>query len=235
MSKVGSKLSFVKKTWSELKIVHWLHLSEPRTLFVRAEKAELCHPSTEPQDYELVEFFIKRIKLWLGLTKAKQVGGASRSSAFHEWSKWGTCACWCESSFSVTCSSGTGWSLKERTFPPLDYPRSPTCLPCPLPSVPPGPPGFHPPVHHPQLSLWGLTISQSPSLGWMSSPTYTTSCLVWVSCSAALIRSIRSQRTSTAWRWNWKKLWPEKGREQAITRSVLEKNLEVHQSQKNWK
>ncbi|XP_069012250.1 polycystin-1 [Embiotoca jacksoni] len=38
----------------------------------RAEEAELFHPTIEPQDYEMVEFFIKRLKLWMGLTKAKQ-------------------------------------------------------------------------------------------------------------------------------------------------------------------
>uniref|UniRef100_A0A3B5AXN8 Polycystic kidney disease 1b n=1 Tax=Stegastes partitus TaxID=144197 RepID=A0A3B5AXN8_9TELE len=38
----------------------------------KAEQAELFHPAIEPQDYEMVEFFIKRLKLWMGLTKAKQ-------------------------------------------------------------------------------------------------------------------------------------------------------------------
>ncbi|XP_051273916.1 polycystin-1 isoform X2 [Dicentrarchus labrax] len=38
----------------------------------RAEKAELYRPTIEPQDYEMVEFFIKRLKLWMGLTKAKE-------------------------------------------------------------------------------------------------------------------------------------------------------------------
>ncbi|KAK2885110.1 hypothetical protein Q8A73_021584 [Channa argus] len=38
----------------------------------RAERAELFHPTIEPQDYEMVEFFIKRLKLWMGLTKAKE-------------------------------------------------------------------------------------------------------------------------------------------------------------------
>ncbi|TNN04183.1 hypothetical protein fugu_001212 [Takifugu bimaculatus] len=38
----------------------------------RAEKVKLYHPSTEPQDYEMLEFFIKRLKLWLGLKKAKE-------------------------------------------------------------------------------------------------------------------------------------------------------------------
>ncbi|XP_022598094.1 polycystin-1-like [Seriola dumerili] len=38
----------------------------------RAEQAELYRPTIEPQDYEMVEFFIKRLKLWMGLTKAKE-------------------------------------------------------------------------------------------------------------------------------------------------------------------
>ncbi|XP_054625120.1 polycystin-1 isoform X1 [Dunckerocampus dactyliophorus] len=38
----------------------------------RAEKADIYRPKTEPQDYEMVEFFIKRLKLWIGLTKAKE-------------------------------------------------------------------------------------------------------------------------------------------------------------------
>ncbi|XP_067432834.1 polycystin-1 [Thunnus thynnus] len=38
----------------------------------RAEQADMYHPAIEPQDYEMVEFFIKRLKLWMGLTKAKE-------------------------------------------------------------------------------------------------------------------------------------------------------------------
>nr|XP_046233896.1 polycystin-1 [Scatophagus argus] len=38
----------------------------------RSEQAELYRPTIEPQDYEMVEFFIKRLKLWMGLTKAKE-------------------------------------------------------------------------------------------------------------------------------------------------------------------
>nr|XP_057917818.1 polycystin-1 [Doryrhamphus excisus] len=38
----------------------------------RAEKAGIYRPTTEPQDYEMVDFFIKRFKLGIGLTKAKE-------------------------------------------------------------------------------------------------------------------------------------------------------------------
>uniref|UniRef100_A0A3Q3KVW2 Polycystic kidney disease 1b n=1 Tax=Labrus bergylta TaxID=56723 RepID=A0A3Q3KVW2_9LABR len=41
-------------------------------LSFRRERAELYRPTTEPQDYEMVEFFIKRLKLWMGLIKAKE-------------------------------------------------------------------------------------------------------------------------------------------------------------------
>lgn len=40
----------------------------------RTGQAELYRPTIEPQDYEMVEFFIKRLKLWMGITKAKEVG-----------------------------------------------------------------------------------------------------------------------------------------------------------------
>lgn len=36
-------------------------------------RAEMYRPSMEPQDYEMVEFFIKRLKLWMGLSKIKEV------------------------------------------------------------------------------------------------------------------------------------------------------------------
>ncbi|KAB5555828.1 hypothetical protein PHYPO_G00038630 [Pangasianodon hypophthalmus] len=35
-------------------------------------QAEMYRPSMEPQDYEMVEFLIKRLKLWMGLTKIKE-------------------------------------------------------------------------------------------------------------------------------------------------------------------
>ncbi|XP_076028186.1 polycystin-1 [Genypterus blacodes] len=38
----------------------------------RAEQAHMYRPTMEPQDYEMVEFFIKRLRLWMGLTKAKE-------------------------------------------------------------------------------------------------------------------------------------------------------------------
>ncbi|XP_053712232.1 polycystin-1 isoform X2 [Synchiropus splendidus] len=38
----------------------------------RSVRASMRCPAIEPQDYEMVEFFIKRLKLWLGLTKPKE-------------------------------------------------------------------------------------------------------------------------------------------------------------------
>ncbi|XP_036427719.1 polycystin-1 [Colossoma macropomum] len=38
----------------------------------RSLQAEMYRPSMEPQDYEMVEFLIKRLKLWMGLSKAKE-------------------------------------------------------------------------------------------------------------------------------------------------------------------
>lgn len=44
------------------------------TVVLRQEQSEMYRPTIEPQDYEMVEFFIKRLKLWMGITKAKEVG-----------------------------------------------------------------------------------------------------------------------------------------------------------------
>ncbi|XP_067860482.1 polycystin-1 [Heptranchias perlo] len=38
----------------------------------RGIRAEMYRPAIEPQDYEMIEFFIKRFKLWIGLTKVKE-------------------------------------------------------------------------------------------------------------------------------------------------------------------
>ncbi|KAJ8363622.1 hypothetical protein SKAU_G00124530 [Synaphobranchus kaupii] len=38
----------------------------------RAAQAEMYRPAMEPQDYDMVEFFIKRLKLWMGLSKSKE-------------------------------------------------------------------------------------------------------------------------------------------------------------------
>lgn len=46
------------------------------SLAFRAEQAEQYNPTTEFMDYEMAEFFIKRLKLWIGLTKPKEVGSA---------------------------------------------------------------------------------------------------------------------------------------------------------------
>uniref|UniRef100_A0A4W3JL02 Polycystic kidney disease 1b n=1 Tax=Callorhinchus milii TaxID=7868 RepID=A0A4W3JL02_CALMI len=35
-------------------------------------RVEMYRPAIEPQDYEMIEFFIKRFKLWIGLSKAKE-------------------------------------------------------------------------------------------------------------------------------------------------------------------
>ena len=41
----------------------------------RCVQGELCCPAARLQDYQLVEFFIKRLKLWMGLTRTKEVPG----------------------------------------------------------------------------------------------------------------------------------------------------------------
>lgn len=39
----------------------------------RMVQADINRPSMEPQDYEMVQFLIKRLKLWMGLSKTKEV------------------------------------------------------------------------------------------------------------------------------------------------------------------
>ncbi|KAJ8399764.1 hypothetical protein AAFF_G00408690 [Aldrovandia affinis] len=38
----------------------------------RAVQAEMYRPTMDPQDYEMVEFLLKRLKLWMGLSKTKE-------------------------------------------------------------------------------------------------------------------------------------------------------------------
>uniref|UniRef100_A0A7M4E2W2 Polycystin 1, transient receptor potential channel interacting n=1 Tax=Crocodylus porosus TaxID=8502 RepID=A0A7M4E2W2_CROPO len=38
----------------------------------RSVRAEMYRPAIEPQDYEMIEFFVKRFKLWMGLSKTKE-------------------------------------------------------------------------------------------------------------------------------------------------------------------
>ncbi|XP_078096827.1 polycystin-1 [Mustelus asterias] len=38
----------------------------------RAMKLEMYRPAVEPQDYELVELFVKRLKMWIGVSKVKE-------------------------------------------------------------------------------------------------------------------------------------------------------------------
>lgn len=37
---------------------------------------ELYRPAFEPQDYEMVELFVRRLKMWMGFSKAKEVSAA---------------------------------------------------------------------------------------------------------------------------------------------------------------
>lgn len=40
---------------------------------------ELYRPAFEPQDYEMVELFVRRLKMWMGFSKAKEVSAARES------------------------------------------------------------------------------------------------------------------------------------------------------------
>lgn len=40
----------------------------------RHARAELYRPAVEPQAYEMVDLFLRRLKMWMGLSRAKEVG-----------------------------------------------------------------------------------------------------------------------------------------------------------------
>lgn len=42
----------------------------------RDMRFELYRPAFEPQDYEMVELFVRRLKMWMGFSKAKEVRAA---------------------------------------------------------------------------------------------------------------------------------------------------------------
>lgn len=46
----------------------------------RRARAELYRPAVDLQDYEMVELFLRRLKMWMGLSRAKEVRFYSRQS-----------------------------------------------------------------------------------------------------------------------------------------------------------
>lgn len=50
----------------------WLLVSALLRNYRRA-RAELYRPAVDLQDYEMVELFLRRLKMWMGLSRAKEV------------------------------------------------------------------------------------------------------------------------------------------------------------------
>lgn len=50
----------------------WLLISALLRNYRRA-RAELYRPAVDLQDYEMVELFLRRLKMWMGLSRAKEV------------------------------------------------------------------------------------------------------------------------------------------------------------------
>lgn len=48
-----------------------------------ALRGELYRPAWEPQDYEMVELFLRRLRLWMGFSKVKEVGTAQWGGEGH--------------------------------------------------------------------------------------------------------------------------------------------------------
>ncbi|XP_062977570.1 polycystin-1-like [Elgaria multicarinata webbii] len=95
----------------------------------RAVHSEIYHPAIEPQDYEMIEFLVKRFKLWIGLSKTKEFrhkvkfeGMDSLTSHSSGNSKQSHL---CSPSTNFHCASATSFSSEE-----IALPESPTPDPC---------------------------------------------------------------------------------------------------------
>lgn len=75
----------------------------------REMHSELYRPAFEPQDYEMVELFVRRLKMWMGFSKAKEV----RAS-------WGL------------CGEGAWWQRAASTIFSLSLSLAPSCSQVPL-------------------------------------------------------------------------------------------------------
>lgn len=75
----------------------------------REMHSELYRPAFEPQDYEMVELFVRRLKMWMGFSKAKEVRAA-----------WGL------------CGEGAWWHRAASTIFSLSLPLAPSCSQVPL-------------------------------------------------------------------------------------------------------
>ncbi|XP_072337691.1 polycystin-1 isoform X1 [Scyliorhinus torazame] len=89
----------------------------------KAMKLEMYRPAIEPQDYELVELFVKRLKMWIGISKAKEfrhkvkfegmVSLPSRSSADSK----STCLHTASTISDISSSSTSSVSIPMDTLP----------------------------------------------------------------------------------------------------------------------
>lgn len=75
----------------------------------REMRFELYRPAFEPQDYEMVELFVRRLKMWMGFSKAKEVRAARG-----------------------LCGEGARWHRAGCTILSLALPLAPSCSWLPL-------------------------------------------------------------------------------------------------------
>ncbi|KAJ8383687.1 hypothetical protein AAFF_G00215290 [Aldrovandia affinis] len=75
----------------------------------RLARAELYRPAIESQDYEMVELFLRRLKMWMGLTRAKEFRHKVRFEGME---------------LPPSRSSSTS-DCKSLCLPPLDTPEAP--------------------------------------------------------------------------------------------------------------
>ncbi|XP_056892608.1 polycystin-1 isoform X3 [Takifugu flavidus] len=86
----------------------WLVISVLLRNYQRA-RAELYRPAVDLQDYEMVELFLRRLKMWMGLSRAKEFRHKVRFEGME---------------LPPSRSSSTG-DCKSLCLPPLDAPESP--------------------------------------------------------------------------------------------------------------
>ncbi|XP_067912634.1 polycystin-1 isoform X2 [Heterodontus francisci] len=89
----------------------------------RAMKLEMHRPAVEPQDYELVELFVRRLKMWIGISKVKEFrhkvkfeGMASLPSRSSRDSK-STCLHTASTISDISSSSTSSVSIPMDNFP----------------------------------------------------------------------------------------------------------------------
>lgn len=112
-------------------VLLWLLISALLRNYHRA-RAEMYRPAVDLQDYEMVELFLRRLKMWMGLSRAKEVHDLV---CFHVVNKLKIRAqmpglVFMLHIYSFPCSSGTRYDLKVWSCPLHDPLQLAIASPC---------------------------------------------------------------------------------------------------------